>query len=74
MIAETGVDRGSRPSPTTWKRTGISWYVAAKAFMKRPHPEGEIFGCEDTAQVLILVHDKDAISALGSAELTGVGD
>lgn len=38
------------------------------------NPEGQIFGRKDTAEMLILVDDKDAVRPLGCAELRGVCD
>ncbi|KAI3481757.1 hypothetical protein L1887_55604 [Cichorium endivia] len=40
----------------------------------RDHTEGEVLGGEDAGEMLFLVDDEHAVGALGSAQLTRIGD
>lgn len=71
MIAETGVVRGSRPSPMTCAPDEL---LPIAFYTEHAHSECEILGGEDTAEMLVLVHNQNAISPLGGAELRSIGD
>lgn len=42
-------------------------------FLSRTHSEGQILGGEDTREMLVIVHNQDAVGSLGSTQLTGIG-
>ena len=72
MMALTGVVLGSNPSPTT-----CAYNMNAEQRKKSggwTYSESEILGGEDTAEMLLLIDDEDAIGSFSSAELGSVGD
>lgn len=69
MICATVVVLGSRASAATYTVVSTLHHALVS---RHTHPEGEIFGGEDTTQTLFLINDQYTICPLGSTKLTSV--
>jgi hypothetical protein len=74
IISDTGVERGSRLSPTTLQRCSCQPDSQRCRRIDVTHSESQVLGCEYSTEMLIVIDYKDAIGPLRSAELTRVRD
>lgn len=72
MICATAVDLGSSPSPMTCVLKMSHWICSGLG--KSSHSEGQVLGRKDAAEVFLVVYHKNAVCALGSTQLTCIGN